>query len=154
MTAARRVMVNDAADPVSTPQQILIVEDDQAIAEMLTMLLEIEGYTTTVVRTGQDALAELVPGSPASNNHAGAAMQRTASYAVVLLDLQLPGMSGEDVITQLASTGQTMPPIIVVSAKRDQALDAAAAMPGVTAVLPKPFNIEELLEHITAATTR
>lgn len=143
-------MIND---PVSNGKQILIVEDDRAIAEMLSMLLELEGYTPTIVTSGPDALAQLMPSTRASNGHAASAAEHRSGHAVVLLDLQLPGMSGEDLIEQLATTDQA-PPIIVLSAKREQDLEAVAAMPGVTAVLAKPFDIEELLQHITAVTTR
>ncbi len=67
--------------------------------------------------------------------------------ALVLLDLLLPGMSGEDLIQQLAAQ-DTSPPIIVLSAKRDDALHAAATMQGVRGVLAKPFMVDELLDQI------
>jgi len=130
----------------SSANRILVVEDDESVGELLTMLLEGEGYQVTLVRTAHAALnaiqcamyqppiaVQVVPAKP--------------QHALVLLDLLLPGMSGEDLIQQLA-THDPVPPIIVLSAKRDDALNAAATMQGVRCVLAKPFVVDELLDQI------
>ncbi len=135
----------------SSTNRILVVEDDESVGELLTMLLEGEGYQVTLVRTAHAALDAIQ-----SDVCECAVMVRIASAeprpALVLLDLLLPGMSGEDLIQQLA-TQDPSPPIIVLSAKRDDALLAAATMQGVRGVLAKPFLVDELLDQIRTVLT-
>jgi DNA-binding response OmpR family regulator len=130
--------------------RILVVEDDESVGELLTMLLEGEGYQVTLVRTACAALDAMQ-----CTTCQRAAMRRAPDApppALVLLDLLLPGMSGEDLIQRLA-TYDTVPPIIVLSAKRDDALQAAATMQGVRCVLAKPFMVDELLDQIRTVLT-
>lgn len=132
---------------------ILVVEDDKAVGEMLTLLLEAEGYRVTLVPTAHAALDMLLPATlPHCNGHstAGALPSSVQSQpAMVLLDLQLPGMSGEEMIEHLSKIPRRIPPIIVLSAKRQAALELAATMPGVAAVIAKPFPIDALLDNIS-----
>lgn len=135
----------------SSADRILVVEDDESVGELLTMLLEGEGYRVTLVRTAYaalDAIQSTVRQRPVARRFVPAEPQ----HALVLLDLLLPGMSGEDLIQQLA-THALVPPIIVLSAKRDDALHAAATMQGVRCVLAKPFMVDELLDQIRTVLT-
>ncbi len=135
----------------SSTDRILVVEDDESVGELLTMLLEGEGYQVTLVRTARAALDAIQSAvcECVVTVHIAPAEPRPA---LVLLDLLLPGMSGEDLIQQLA-TQATSPPIIVLSAKRDDALHAAATMHGVRGVLAKPFMVDELLDQIRTVLT-
>lgn len=125
---------------------ILVVEDDDAVGDMLTMLLEGEGYVVTLVRTAQAALPMLLPIEIACGAPPARAVAAASRPAVVLLDLHLPDMSGEELIEHIAI--HDVPPIIVLSAKPDQALEAATAMQHVRRVLAKPFPVDDLLDQI------
>jgi two-component system, OmpR family, KDP operon response regulator KdpE len=108
-------------------QKILLVEDDPGIIELLSDFLIDEGYEVTTRSSGGAALLEL-----ASN-----------SYAVMLLDMGLPDMTGNDVLAQLVS--QVNPtPVIVVSANANQ----LRYRDRVQAVVHKPFDLFGLLEVI------
>ena len=80
---------------------ILIVEDDVNISNMLVDLLTHSGYTADTAYSGTEALFCL----------------EKKSYALILLDLMLPGMSGEEVLKSLRQTSDTL--VIAVSAKDD-----------------------------------
>ncbi len=149
-------MTTDQLTLPTRSNRILVVEDDQAVGDMLSMLLEAEGYDVMLVHTAPEALSVLLPKHGVSCNGSSMASSRTCESlpAIVLLDLQLPGMSGEAMIQQLSQLPKAAPPIIVLSAKRQAALEEAAAMKGVAAVLAKPFPIEELLDHIAVVLNR
>ena len=84
--------------------RVLVVEDEESLADPLAYLLRKEGFETTVVADGPSALAEF--------DRAGA--------DIVLLDLMLPGMSGTDVCKRLRARSSV--PVIMVTA-RDSELD-------------------------------
>ncbi len=123
-------------------KEVLVVEDDTAIADMLIMLLEGEGYHVTWVDSAPAALQLLC--QPASADTAAPAPRPD----VILLDLLLPGMDGAEMARQLSQKGQTMPPCIVMSAKSHQAVDNDAVSIGAAGVIHKPFHIEALLDSI------
>jgi DNA-binding response OmpR family regulator len=127
---------------------ILVVEDDAAVGDMLTMLLEGEGYDVTLVQTAQAALHMLLPVAIQCGTSPPVAVTATPRPAMVLLDLHLPDMSGEELIEHIAI--HDIPPIIVLSAKPDQALEAANAMQHVRRVLAKPFPVDDLLDQISS----
>jgi DNA-binding response OmpR family regulator len=118
--------------------QILVVEDHHDTAEMLRTILEEEGYVVQVVeRAGQALQLFLRHGDPTPD--------------LMILDLTLPDMPAVDLITSITETTTTHPPIIVVSAKTAPAIEQAAEAVGATAVLQKPFAIEQLLETVQTA---
>jgi DNA-binding response OmpR family regulator len=109
---------------------ILIVDDDHAIVELLVSALGDVGYQCFAVYDGESALFAI----------------GTVRPALVLLDLNLPGLTGADVVTELRRSGLSHVPIILMTA------DAAAA-----ALLPatnfpelvfKPFTVATLLECV------
>jgi two-component system, OmpR family, response regulator Irr len=108
-------------------QKILVVEDNLVISELLSDFLMEEGYEVTTRSNGKTALSEL-----ASNN-----------YDVMLLDMGLPDMTGNDVLAQLMSQANPTP-VIVVSANANQ----LRYRERVQAVVHKPFNLVGLLEVI------
>lgn len=112
---------------------VLIVEDDDAIAEPLARGLERENLRPRRVATGADALAA----EPAD---------------VVLLDLGLPDMDGRDVCRRLREVSEV--PIIVVSARGEE-LDRVLLLElGADDYLVKPFGLQELVARIRAVTRR
>jgi two-component system, OmpR family, response regulator RegX3 len=113
--------------------QILIVEDDDAIAKPLAAGLEREGFDVTRVATGEDALEAALPD-------------------LVLLDLRLPGMDGTEVCRRLRARSDV--PIIVVTAKGEEVDRVVGLELGADDYLVKPFGFRELLARIHAVMRR
>jgi two-component system response regulator RegX3 len=111
---------------------VLIVEDEESLADPLAFLLRKEGFETTVVGDGPSALAEF--------DRSGA--------DIVLLDLMLPGMSGTDVCKQLRSRSGV--PVIMVTA-RDSEIDKVVGLElGADDYVTKPYSARELIARIRA----
>ena len=113
--------------------QILIVEDDDAIAKPLADGLEREGFDVTRVSTGEDALEAALPD-------------------LVLLDLRLPGMDGTEVCRRLRARSDV--PIIVVTAKGEEVDRVVGLELGADDYIVKPFGFRELLARIRAVMRR
>jgi DNA-binding response OmpR family regulator len=113
--------------------KILVVEDDHTIAEPLATGLRRQGFEVTLVATGRDALA-------------------AADHDVVLLDLGLPDMDGNDVCRQIRSRSDV--PIIVVTARGDEVDRVIGLELGADDYVVKPFGFRELVARIHAVTRR
>ena len=109
-------------------KQILIVDDDIYINNMLEEVLTKEGYQVSHAYSGTEALLVLSSARP----------------DLILLDLMLPGLNGEEVLTQISDI-----PVIVVSAKIDVKDKVSLLLQGAVDYITKPFDIEELLARIT-----
>ncbi|MET9491749.1 MULTISPECIES: response regulator transcription factor [unclassified Nocardia] len=115
---------------------VLIVEDEESLADPLAFLLRKEGFEVTVVGDGPSALAEY--------DRSGA--------DIVLLDLMLPGMSGTDVCKQLRARGSV--PVIMVTA-RDSEIDKVVGLElGADDYVTKPYSSRELIARIRAVLRR
>ena len=115
------------------PVKILIVEDEDAIAEPLASGLAREGFDVTRVATGSEALASPLPD-------------------VVLLDLRLPDMDGYDVCRALRERSDV--PIIMVTARGEEIDRVLGLELGADDYVVKPFGFRELLARIRAVTRR
>jgi two-component system response regulator RegX3 len=116
--------------------RVLIVEDEDSLAEPLAYLLNKEGFDTTVMADGPSALAEF--------DRAGA--------DIVLLDLMLPGMSGTEVCKQLRARSGV--PVIMVTA-RDSEIDKVVGLEiGADDYVTKPYSARELIARIRAVLRR
>jgi two-component system response regulator RegX3 len=116
--------------------RVLIVEDEESLADPLAYLLRKEGFEATVAADGPAALAEF--------DRAGA--------DIVLLDLMLPGMSGTDVCKQLRSRSSV--PVIMVTA-RDSEIDKVLGLElGADDYVTKPYSARELIARIRAVLRR
>jgi chemosensory pili system protein ChpA (sensor histidine kinase/response regulator) len=114
---------------------ILLVEDEQEIAEVFTLILEAEGYRVVLACDGVDALRvlETTPARP----------------SLILTDLMMPRMSGFELCRRLAAMpAYTDVPVVVVSSVAD--LDDLPRGGGVKVAFPKPPTIEELLRCVEA----
>jgi two-component system, OmpR family, response regulator RegX3 len=121
---------------VAVVTSVLIVEDEESLADPLAFLLRKEGFEATVVADGPSALAEF--------DRAGA--------DIVLLDLMLPGMSGTDVCKQLRSRSSV--PVIMVTA-RDSEIDKVVGLElGADDYVTKPYSARELIARIRAVLRR
>ena len=115
---------------------VLIVEDEESLADPLAFLLRKEGFEATVVADGPSALAEF--------DRSGA--------DIVLLDLMLPGMSGTDVCKQLRARSSV--PVIMVTA-RDSEIDKVVGLElGADDYVTKPYSARELIARIRAVLRR
>ena len=116
--------------------KLLLVEDESAIAEGLTVSLEAEGFQVAWVADGGEALAAFDRVRP----------------DLVLLDVMLPGMSGTEVCRQLRAESQV--PIIMLTA-RDAEVDRVVGLElGADDYVTKPFSSRELVARIRAVLRR
>lgn len=111
-------------------KHILIIDDDIHIGNMLEEVLTKEGYRVSRAYSGTEAVLVL--------NTSGSRPD------LVLLDLMLPGMSGEEVLPKIKGI-----PVIVVSAKADVSEKVELLLGGAVDYVTKPFDIKELLARIT-----
>ncbi|MCK6161647.1 MAG: response regulator transcription factor [Corynebacterium striatum] len=115
---------------------ILIVEDEESLADPLAFLLRKEGFDVILAPDGPTALEEFAKNS----------------VDIVLLDLMLPGMSGTDVCKQLRSTSSV--PVIMVTA-RDSEIDKVVGLElGADDYVTKPYSSRELIARIRAVLRR
>lgn len=140
---------------MSERKHILVIEDDIDIAQMLLLLFDMEGYSAAMVRTGADALELLLP--CLEQQSGGATLVDPAPGLcpdLILLDLQLPDMNGEEIIQRLSSISLAAPPVIVLTARRQQAAEEVALEINAAGILLKPFEIQLLLDQIELALAR
>jgi two-component system, OmpR family, alkaline phosphatase synthesis response regulator PhoP len=120
--------------------RILIVEDEQHLADGLKFNLDAEGYETDVVDTGEAALDRLI----------GSARQ---SYDLVVLDVMLPGKDGFAVVTELREAKQFVPVLILTARGRpEDVLSGFAA--GADDYLPKPMDLAILIARANSLLRR
>lgn len=106
---------------------IAVIDDDIHINNMLKELLEREGYTVVCAFSGGEALALIEKNTP----------------DLALLDLMMPGLSGEHVLPKLRGV-----PVIVMSARADVGSKVDLLMSGAADYITKPFDTNELLARI------
>lgn len=106
---------------------ILVVDDDVYIGDMLEEVLHKEGYDVTRAYSGSEALLLLSSDRP----------------DLVLLDLMLPGLNGEEVLAAIQGI-----PVIVISARAETEDKVSLLLGGAADYVTKPFDIQELLARI------
>jgi DNA-binding response OmpR family regulator len=118
------------------PRSILVVEDEQAIAEAVRARLVSEGYQVAVVHDGPQAIAEA----------------RVHRPDLVVLDLMLPGMDGLEVCRELQKDEWI--PVLMLTARTDEADKVAGFAVGADDYLTKPFSLRELAARVRAIIRR
>lgn len=117
--------------------RILIAEDDTILADGLTRSLRDSGYAVDCVRSGVEADSALT----------------TAEFDLLILDLGLPKLSGEDVLKRMRARNSRIPVLIVTA--RDGVQDRVKGLDlGADDYLVKPFALEELEARVRALTRR
>ena len=124
-------MSNAAAKPL-----ILVVEDDHAVSSLIVAALEAHGMRHLAVETGRAAIAAASSQAP----------------SVMLLDLGLPDIDGVEVVESVRAWSGM--PIIVVSARSEDADKVRALDAGADDYLTKPFSVDELLARIRTTLRR
>jgi len=125
-----------AYDVRVSEQTILVVDDEEAIAEAVRARLESEGYRVVVATEGPEAIATHAQERP----------------DLVVLDLMLPGMDGLEVCQQIQKDGWT--PVLMLTAKAEEADKVAGFAVGADDYLTKPFSLRELTIRVKAILRR
>lgn len=126
-TALADAQVNGAIDA-----QVMVVDDEEYFASTLGDILQDYGYTVLTATSGECALK----------------MLRNCRPRLLLLDLRMTGMSGEELCRRLAAK-PAAPAIVILTAQTDEQQLARLYALGVLEVLPKPVSIHHLL-HLVA----
>ena len=116
--------------------KILIVEDEEAIADLERDYLELSGFDVEVANDGEAGLAEALRGD----------------YNLVILDLMLPGVDGFEICRKVREEKNT--PIIMVSAKKDDIDKIRGLGLGADDYMTKPFSPSELVARVKAHLAR
>ena len=117
-------------------QTVLVVEDEEAIAEAVRARLQSEGYQVVVASDGPDAIQQHAEHHP----------------DLVVLDLMLPGMDGLEVCKRIQRDGWT--PVLMLTAKAEEADKGAGFAVGADDSLTKPFSLRELAVRVQAILRR
>ncbi|MDC7107628.1 MtrAB system response regulator MtrA [Corynebacterium afermentans] len=116
--------------------KILVVDDDPAINEMLTIVLEAEGFQTSSVTDGVEAVPAF----------------RSFDPDLILLDLMLPGMNGIDICREIRK--ESAVPVVMLTAKTDTVDVVLGLESGADDYITKPFKPKELVARIRARLRR
>jgi two-component system response regulator RegX3 len=112
--------------------RILLVEDEEALAESIRYSLDREGYAVTVAQDGRRAVERFHDSDP----------------ELVILDLMLPELPGLDVVRMIRQ--ESMVPIIIVTAKDSEADKVTGLELGADDYVTKPFSVRELVSRVRA----
>jgi two-component system response regulator MprA len=122
---------------MTTPQEILVVDDDQATRDSLARILHYNGYAVVTAEDGLDALAKLTSFHPEA----------------VVMDVMMPNLDGLETTRRLRESGNEIPILILTA--RDSVGDRVDGLDaGADDYLVKPFAAEELLARLRALTRR
>lgn len=113
-------------------EKLLIIDDEPAIRQFLRLSLETQGYQIVEARTGEHGLELVASEQP----------------ALIILDMGLPDMDGQQVLTHIREWSMT--PIIVLSVRAEEAEKVMALDNGANDYVTKPFGINELVARIRA----
>jgi DNA-binding response OmpR family regulator/HAMP domain-containing protein len=113
--------------------RILVIEDERTLAGFIEQSLQAEGHAVTVAYDGES----------------GEAAARTGDYALVLLDLMLPGKNGLDVLSAIRAQLPELP-VIVLTARAAVEQKVQGLDRGANDYVTKPFSFEELLARVRA----
>ncbi|HWP21113.1 MAG TPA: response regulator transcription factor [Candidatus Cryosericum sp.] len=121
---------------MTAKETILVVEDEQKIAEVLKSYLEREGFSVAAAADGEEALR----------------LHASLSPALVLLDLMLPKRSGEEVCREIRTRGNT--PIIMLTAKTEENSILGGLAIGADDYVTKPFSPRQVVARVHAVLRR
>lgn len=117
--------------------RLLIVEDEVRLATLLAELLQRSGYSVEVIHDGTTALGTIL----------------TGDFDLVLLDLMLPGIGGDEVLARARRAG-ILTPVIMLTARDNDAVEARALDHGADDYVTKPFSSTALVARIGALLRR
>jgi DNA-binding response OmpR family regulator len=127
--------------PLGAPRPtVLVVDDESIVVEVLGRYLRREGFSTTTAASGPAAIA--------------AALDPQQPPAVIVLDVMLPGLDGLEVCRQLRQTHAVTAPIILLTARGDEADRIGGLGIGADDYVVKPFSPGELVARVKAQLRR
>jgi CheY-like chemotaxis protein len=118
--------------------RVLLAEDDDAMRQLLAKALDADGYTAVECRDGVDLVGHLA---------ALGWCQAALGFDAIISDVLMPGWTGLEILEALHDRAG-FPPVILITAFGNNGTHARAEKAGVTAVLDKPFAIDELLAKL------
>ncbi|HET6607273.1 MAG TPA: response regulator [Rhodopila sp.] len=113
---------------------VAVVDDDDDVGDVLGGLLEAMGYQVETYRSGMDFLADA----------------RFDRLACVIVDQNMPGMTGLQMIEQLVERAVTIPALLITGVHNPE-VERKAALLGVMTVLEKPMSHHELLRFVSVS---
>lgn len=114
-------------------KRVAIIEDNEETRELLKAVLENQGCEVFAAATGMEIVKHLGTGKP----------------DLILLDLNLPGISGEEVMKIFKEQGLVEGvPVVIISGEKDDTVRSAAENAGIAATIKKPFKVETVLSVI------
>lgn len=114
-------------------KHVLIVEDEESLLKLETILLTVKGYEVTGASNGNDALAKL----------------SSTSFDLVLLDIMLPDVDGFEICQRIRSNPATSSiPVVMLTAKKSEADQERGIACGANAYLTKPFKSAMIIDVI------
>src|SRR3989344_3282418 len=119
--------------------KVLLVEDEEKLAQALKRGLELGGYTVDIVADGKKALTRI-------------SLHRN-DYDVVILDLMLPSMDGHEICKEMRANDITVP-VLVLTARAETDTKVSLLLSGADDYLVKPFSFAELSARIQALLRR
>lgn len=117
-------------------KNILIVEDDDAINKLLSDIVKEQQYTPHSAYSGTEAMLYI----------------NQQQWDLILLDMMLPGLSGEEVLKNITAEGAS--PVIIISARDAQEVKVSALRLGADDYITKPFDVEEVSARIESVMRR
>jgi CheY-like chemotaxis protein len=118
-------------EPTEAGTSVLVVDDEPQVVWVLQFSLEAEGYTTFAAKNGLEAMSEIAQHHP----------------SLMVLDIMMPTMDGWAVLEELMKLpAEERPRVVIVSALSTLSDRAKAAELGADAYVPKPFNVEDLID--------
>lgn len=117
-------------------KNILIVEDDDAINKLLSDIVREQQYTPHSAYSGTEAMLYI----------------NQQQWDLILLDMMLPGLSGEEVLKKITAAGAS--PVIIISARDAQEVKVSALRLGADDYITKPFDVAEVSARIESVMRR
>lgn len=118
------------------PIRVLVVEDDNDINQLLCQIVKKSGYDAQPAFSGTEAMLYL----------------ENQDWDLILLDLMLPGMSGEEILSEI--TTKTSTPVMIISAKDGQKTKVSSLRSGADDFIVKPFDVDEVAARIESVLRR
>jgi CheY-like chemotaxis protein len=115
--------------------RVLVVDDEPAIRALVAKIVERAGFSVDVAADGQEAVDKIA----------------RAEYAVIVLDLMMPAMSGYEFVEYLQQRGGKRPSVIVITAAAEASMTRQLDPSIVHSIVRKPFDINVLADLVTAA---
>ncbi len=117
-------------------KHVLVADDERHTRVVLSVIFKRAGFDVTAAEDGREALERVV-----------AAAQAARPYDLLVLDIQMPGLTGLEVVEELGKTGAVVP-ILLITGYRDRERAEALGRRFCVEYAEKPFEPDELLRHV------